>query len=317
MQSYVGAVGAMSIRRRWLEGGSLKLRCIAAWLCCVLLVGWSLVPTASAQTVTYIHTDALGSVVAETNANGSVIKRYDYEPYGAVEGAQVADGPGYTGHVSDSGTGLSYMQQRYYDPQLGRFLSADPVEPSANKGQNFSRYKYANNNPYRFTDPDGRQERSAERFGDAFAENPGAFEQFGPAAVVVTQIALSTTPVVGPLLGPAFRQIVKEPVAPKGTAGGPRAGKDFTPAGKREVIQKNEQENGGQATCEGCTVATSPAQQSQRGIPTPKHETRVDHITPKSKGGDGSPSNGQVLCSSCNIDKSNKVDWVPPKDRMP
>ena len=77
MQRYVGAVGAMSIRRRWLEEGSLKLRCIATWLCCALLVGWSLVPTASAQTVTYIHTDALGSVVAESDANGNVIKRYD------------------------------------------------------------------------------------------------------------------------------------------------------------------------------------------------------------------------------------------------
>lgn len=45
--------------------------------------------------------------------------------------------------------------QRYYDPILGRFLSVDPVEASDN-GANFNRYWYANNNPYRFTDPDGR-----------------------------------------------------------------------------------------------------------------------------------------------------------------
>lgn len=87
----------------------------------------ALTPSASAETVTYIHTDALGSVVAETDANGNVVKRYDYEPYGAVVGGQVADGPGYTGHVSDAATGLSYMQQRYYDPQLGLFLSVDPI----------------------------------------------------------------------------------------------------------------------------------------------------------------------------------------------
>ncbi|MEN5290717.1 hypothetical protein [Stenotrophomonas lactitubi] len=37
---------------------------------------------ASAQTVTYIHTDALSSVVAESDANGAVIKRHIYEPYG-------------------------------------------------------------------------------------------------------------------------------------------------------------------------------------------------------------------------------------------
>ncbi|MEN5101772.1 RHS repeat-associated core domain-containing protein [Stenotrophomonas sp. TWI809] len=83
--------------------------------------------TASARTVTYIHTDALRSVVAKSDANGNVIERITYEPYGAVIGAPVPDGPGYTGHVSDSATGLSYMQQRYMDSQLGVFLSVDPV----------------------------------------------------------------------------------------------------------------------------------------------------------------------------------------------
>ncbi|MEN5342033.1 RHS repeat-associated core domain-containing protein, partial [Stenotrophomonas sp. TWI143] len=92
------------------------------------LLGLGVSPAAIAQTtVTYIHTDALGSVVAESDANGNVAKRYDYEPYGAVVGGQVTDGPGYTGHVSDSATGLSYMQQRYMDPQLSVFLSVDPV----------------------------------------------------------------------------------------------------------------------------------------------------------------------------------------------
>src|SRR3546814_9371961 len=48
------------------------------------------------------------------------------------------------------------MQQRYYDPFLGRFLSVDPVTAEGGTGANFNRYWYANNNPYRFTDPDGR-----------------------------------------------------------------------------------------------------------------------------------------------------------------
>lgn len=57
----------------------------------------------------------------------------------------------------DGATGLTYMQQRYYDPQIGRFLSVDPITPSGKTGGNFSRYWYANNNPFRFTDPDGRE----------------------------------------------------------------------------------------------------------------------------------------------------------------
>lgn len=109
------------------------------------------------ETVTYIHTDALGSPVAETDEAGNVIKRYVYEPYGAVVGGGVSDGPGYTGHVSDASTGLSYMQQRYYDPAIGRFLSVDPVTAYSNPVGAFNRHWYANNNPYRFTDPDGRR----------------------------------------------------------------------------------------------------------------------------------------------------------------
>jgi RHS repeat-associated protein len=109
-----------------------------------------------AQEVTYIHTDALGSVVAESDANGNVTKRVSYEPYGAIVGGEVADGPGYTGHVSDASTGLSYMQQRYMDPELGAFLSVDPVTAYDQPLGQFNRYRYANGNPYRFTDPDGR-----------------------------------------------------------------------------------------------------------------------------------------------------------------
>ncbi|TGY33878.1 hypothetical protein E5352_10900 [Stenotrophomonas maltophilia] len=115
-------------------------------------------PAAHAQeTVEYIHTDALGSPVAVTDANGVVIERTVYEPYGAVVGGQPKDGPGYTGHVSDSATGLSYMQQRYMDPEIGGFLSVDPVTADADPSVQFNRFRYANSNPYRFKDPNGRQ----------------------------------------------------------------------------------------------------------------------------------------------------------------
>ena len=113
--------------------------------------------TGHAQTVEYIHTDALGTPVAVTNSAGTVIERSEYEPYGKVLNRPVKDGPGYTGHVEDAATGLTYMQQRYYDPTLGRFLSVDPVTANGNTGGNFNRYWYANNNPYKFVDPDGRE----------------------------------------------------------------------------------------------------------------------------------------------------------------
>src|SRR5690606_14986562 len=89
---------------------------------------------------------------------GTVIERREYEPYGRqLAPAVQEDGPAYTGHVSDAVTGLSYMQQRYYDPFLGRFLSVDPVTADGSTGANFNRYWYANNNPLKFKDVDGRQ----------------------------------------------------------------------------------------------------------------------------------------------------------------
>lgn len=49
------------------------------------------------------------------------------------------------------------MQQRYYDPMAGRFVSIDPMAIDANSGEGFSRYAYVNNSPYTFVDPDGEE----------------------------------------------------------------------------------------------------------------------------------------------------------------
>lgn len=63
---------------------------------------------------------------------------------------------GYTGHVQD-GSGLVYAQQRYYDPEIGRFMSTDPVKPGIGDPRYFGRYQYAANSPYRYTDPNGME----------------------------------------------------------------------------------------------------------------------------------------------------------------
>ena len=119
-----------------------------------LFLAGLLVTPARAETVTYLHTDLLGSKVLETDQNRNVVARYEYEPYGLPRQA-IADAPGYTGHVHDAGSGLVYMQQRYYDPEVGRFLSVDPVGVDTGTGGNFNRYWYGNNNPYTFVDPGG------------------------------------------------------------------------------------------------------------------------------------------------------------------
>ena len=106
--------------------------------------------------VVYDHTDGLGSPVAKTNAGAGLISRTRYEPYGATA-AGVEPTLGFTGHLNAANLGLVDMQQRFYDPIAGRFLSIDPVVTDANTGKSFNRYAYANNNPYKYVDPDGRE----------------------------------------------------------------------------------------------------------------------------------------------------------------
>ena len=115
----------------------------------------------------YSHTDALGSPVAKTNGAGALLSRTRYEPYGATAAGTNPTGIGFTGHVNDADTGLVQMQQRYYEPLAGRFLGVDPVTTDANTGSSFNRYVYGNNNPYRYTDPDGRAPRVDDGLGDA------------------------------------------------------------------------------------------------------------------------------------------------------
>ncbi len=137
-----------------MKNGIFRALTLALFFLCALLVSGE----GHAQaTVEYIHTDALGTPVAVTNATGVVIERSEYEPYGQLVNRPLTDGPGFTGHVQDAATGLTYMQQRYYDPLVGKFLSVDPVTAYERPVENFNRYAYADNNPYSYKDPDGEK----------------------------------------------------------------------------------------------------------------------------------------------------------------
>jgi len=108
-------------------------------------------------TIRYIHTDALGSPVAASDLTGNIINFNAYDPYGKPLTNSGEDTPGFAGHVTDASTGFSYMQQRYYDGDMGRFVSTDPITPRVQPLTGFNRYRYANNNPYSMVDPDGRR----------------------------------------------------------------------------------------------------------------------------------------------------------------
>ena len=75
---------------------------------------------------------------------------------------------------------------------------------------------------------------------------------------------------------------------------------------QKAVIDLNRIQNNGQVKCANCGIETIPAKQSIKNTTPTSNERQVDHVIPKSKGGQGTPKNGQVLCRGCNIKKSNK-----------
>ena len=136
-----------------------------------IYAGSLLIAELQGSTVNYLHTDLLGSPIRGDNgtAYGEL-----YRPWGEKKDhpVQLADDVGYTGHQDDVATGLTYMQARYYDPVIGRFMAVDPIGFSTTGPMSFNRYTYVNDNPYRYTDPTGNSavaasvERSNERCED-------------------------------------------------------------------------------------------------------------------------------------------------------
>ncbi len=109
-------------------------------------------------TTTWYHSDPAGSPMAATGANGALLWRTNYRPYGEkLVGATTENTQWFTGKPFEDKIGLSYYGARWYDPTLGRFMATDPVDwVELNAIHAFNRYGYANSNPIRFVDPDGR-----------------------------------------------------------------------------------------------------------------------------------------------------------------
>ena len=113
--------------------------------------------TVSVTTATYPHDDHLGSASAASDASGQIVFREHYSPWGRprVGDWRNRDDQGFTGHIADADTGLVYMQARYYDPAIGRFLSSDPVGFASGGPAYFNRYAYVANDPVNAWDPTG------------------------------------------------------------------------------------------------------------------------------------------------------------------
>jgi RHS repeat-associated protein len=142
----------------------------------------------------FFHKDHLGSIAVITDEAGAVAQRLSYDAWGKrrnVNGTDDTTGTlettaqtdrGFTGHEHLQEVALIHMNGRIYDPQIGRFMSADPFIQDAMKTQGYNRYTYVDNNPLCYTDPSGYF-----KFSKIF-KNP----------IVRTVVAVAAAAIIGP-----------------------------------------------------------------------------------------------------------------------
>lgn len=120
-------------------------------------------------TMYYYMTDAQGNVIGIVDRNGNVVVQYWYDAWGnhkvvSANGTTITSSTHignvnpfrYRGYYYDTETGLYFLQTRYYDPEVGRFLNRDSVQyadPQTFGGLDL--YAYCLNNPVEYVDPDG------------------------------------------------------------------------------------------------------------------------------------------------------------------
>jgi len=104
----------------------------------------------------YYHSDHLGSSNVITDQDGQKIAYYEYTPYGSLARNEGTDPikHKFTGKELDS-TGLYFFSARYYDPEIGRFITPDIFVQEPYDPQTLNRYSYCGNNPINFIDPTG------------------------------------------------------------------------------------------------------------------------------------------------------------------
>jgi RHS repeat-associated protein len=156
-------VSSVAARHEWQTRQGRAAAAVRRLVLATLLLCWHAHDTwAQTETVTYVHTDTVGSVRLLTNASGAVVAQHDYTPFGEEPNSPTLPSVNprrFAGKERDGETGFDYFGGRYLHAAPGRLTTVDPVlnVPAALADpQRWNRYAYVRNSPLRLTDPDGR-----------------------------------------------------------------------------------------------------------------------------------------------------------------
>ena len=122
------------------------------------LIGYTY-KTAEAETECILVKNQQGDVERVISADGTILAAYTYDAWGNVltsEGSLAAANPiRYRGYYFDAETGLYYLQSRYYDPEIGRWINADNQLSTGSDLTGLNLFAYCGNDPINRIDPIG------------------------------------------------------------------------------------------------------------------------------------------------------------------
>ena len=121
----------------------------------VYLYGLDIIAQQQAERLYYVH-DGLGSVRQLVDTTGQIATNYAYDPFGVpLVGGEVYNPYQYTGEAWDAEVGLLYLRARYYQPEVGRFITDDPWQGDIWRPGSLNKYSYVRSSPVTRTDPEG------------------------------------------------------------------------------------------------------------------------------------------------------------------